>query len=175
MSHNPYELKTLPHVAMAGPIEFSMIVHIMTPEGKSSRFTMHLEPGIIPTPAHVKNILANCLKDSTGLIPEGTRLMTKPEFIAHLTKRETGVEVPMEGAQVFEPPEDTIDKVMLVDAMCGRGFRSEEEAQQWVKDGFAIAELMMAGHGDRRPDYRWNRDKLNMLDETTLLRMYRYG
>ena len=168
---NPYELKTLPHVAMAGPVEFSMIVHIMTPEGKSGRFTMQLETGIIPTPAHVKNILANCLNDASGNLPKGTRLMNKPEFIAHITKRETGVEVPMEGPQVFEPPEDTIDKQMLVDALCGRGFRTMEEAAQWTKDGFAT----QTSGGMAGEKWEWNRKKLELLDETTLLRMYRYG
>ena len=177
---NPYELKTLPHVAMAGPVEFSMIVHITTLEGKSGRFTMHLEPGIIPAPAHVKNILANCLKDETGNIPIGTRLMTKPEFIAHVTKRETGAAIVMEGPQVFEPPEDAIDKGMLVDAIIGKGIRNDnpeysEAGERWVKDGFARKEWDRIGHGENWAAYRWNREKLDLLDETTLLKIYRFG
>jgi hypothetical protein len=175
MKKQQYELKTLPHVAMAGPIEFSMTIHAVTPDKKAARMTVYLEAGIIPTPAHVKNILANCIHDATGSIPNGTRLMTKPEFLAYFTKRETGTEVPMEGPQVFEPPEDTITKAMLVDAICGKGFRNDQEAAQWVKDGFATAEIASVGHGEGRPFFRWNRDKLNHLDETTLLKIYNYG
>jgi hypothetical protein len=98
----------LPAIAMHGPFEMSMTIHVLTGEDKPARISMSLQPGIIPDEDQIKQILANCLNDEEGAesqIPAGTRLMTKREFWAHITMREAGIPLAMPGNQEFEKDE----------------------------------------------------------------------
>lgn len=110
----PGETIEMPEIPMHGPVELAMAVHVMTPYVaspggiavmKPAKLTMTLPPGSFPTPQALREILDNCLQAETegdATIPAGTRLMTKPEFWAHITKREAGVALPLAGNPEFE-------------------------------------------------------------------------
>lgn len=108
----PGETVEIPEIPMNGPIEMEMAVHVMTPfiaspgdkaVMKPAKLTLMLPSGQFPTPDGLREILDNCLKDEgDAAIPAGTRLMTKPEFWAHITKREAGVALPLTGNPEFE-------------------------------------------------------------------------
>jgi hypothetical protein len=168
------EKMELPAIAMHGPIEMAIVVHVLTGEGKPARLSMNLPAGVIPTKESIKEILANCLTEAPGEnagIPPGTRLMTKREFWAHITKREAGEALPMPGNQEFEDLfadiGDEISKATLVHAIKGKGFPSMEKADYWTKLGMA----RFTGN-QHNPDWSWIAEKLEQLPVSTLLKIY---
>lgn len=159
--NNPLKLEELPEIAMHGPVEVSMVVHVMTPEGKSARITMSNQVGVIPEQWDLAKMMGGCLFAESG-IPDGTRFMSKPEFVAHITKRETGQSTPMVGNQEFEPihKEATLvcaPKMMLIDAVLGRGFKPSD-VDRMEEEGILVLQ--------------WDREELEKLDEAQLLEIY---
>lgn len=110
----------IPETVMHGPIEVSMTVHCMTQDGSSGRLTFHLPAGRFPATEEMQDILDAALEND-GSIPAGTRLMTKPEFWDHITKREAGMALPMSGDREFQAPGYNVPKNLLIDAILGAG------------------------------------------------------
>jgi hypothetical protein len=109
---------------MHGPVEVSVIMHVKLPDGRDARLTFAMETGIIPTYTDIRSVVNNCLTtDSIAVngIHPGTRLMTKPEFVAHITRRETGAAIPLPGDQEFMKSTTDIPRGILIHAVLGRG------------------------------------------------------
>lgn len=92
----------LPEIPMHGPIECSMKIYFTLPTGETANINVFFEPGVIPSASIIKIMLDEALAEVDG-VPEGTRLMTKPEFVKHITTREAGFPMEVPGNQEFEP------------------------------------------------------------------------
>jgi len=164
---DPTKLQELPEISMQGPIEITMTVHCVTTDGKNARMELFLEPGIIPNQERLQYLLDSSrvgLKDEVGDIPAGTRMMTKPEFVAHITKRGTGQAIPMPGSQEFEPIHKpvTATKKMLVHAILGCDGLDYFDEDKWER---GLCE-------DIGGNAVWIKSKLVNLEESQLLELY---
>lgn len=85
---------------MHGPIEVQMLVYVRTADGQIGKLTIGFPYGVIPTQDDLKEALAVLGMTGEGL-PAGSRLLTKPEFVKHIT-RKAGQEMTMPGNQDWE-------------------------------------------------------------------------
>ncbi len=168
-----HELVKLEPMDMHGPVEVTIAIHVMVPSLGKRRLSFRMPPGVIPTRAEIMEVYDACLSpdamQASG-IPTGTRVMSKPEFVAHVTERESGSAMPMPGSQEYVRPDSEIPKQVLIDAICGRGFPSMEDAESWTKAGMAKET------GDQHNyKWEWDREALKDLTNTELWNIYRRG
>jgi hypothetical protein len=97
----------------------------------------------VPTRSAMQDVIDACLDpgtDSANGIPPGTRLMTKPEFVAHITLRDTGAALALPGNQEFTPTIIEIPRQMIIHAIHGAfGLTSAGIAQQY--DAIALSRM----------------------------------
>jgi hypothetical protein len=164
-----YQLLQLDDKLMNAPVELKMKVQLMLLSGKSANLEFFLPPGQIPTRAHLLEILDSCRKPG-GLdhanIPLGSRLMNKAEFVAHITKRETGMEIPLQGDRAFAPSTVEIPRPMLMHAIHGQG----EPARNDVATRYLEAEAAAIDNGGC---WNWHQHELDKLDDNELMNLYR--
>lgn len=139
-----HELVQLDPVDMHGPVETKIVIHVMVPDAKTktmkaARLNFAMNVGVIPTRAEIKEVVDACLNPENMVassIPDGTRLMTKAEFVAHVTTREAGRAIPMPGNQDYVPSTSEIPRQVLIHAIFGRGVPVSRE-DEFVNKGMA--------------------------------------
>lgn len=170
-------LTQLEPIAMHGPIEIVVKVHVRVPSGKNATLEFIMPAGRIPAQSEIKEAVDACMTPESmaaSSIPHGTRALTKPEFVEVITRRDTGAAIPMPGNQEWEPSTSGIPKGMLVHAICGAEIPENSVlGGEYVQRGLAYEKWEVAGHGDNRVTYRWNRAKLAELPEDMLLTIYK--
>lgn len=168
--HNPHEVVKLDPIDMHGPVETSVIIHIRLPDGRNAHLAFQMEPGRIPTRAAIKEVVDACLDPQNmeaSAVPQGTRVLTKPEFVEHITKRETGRAIPMPGESNWVPASCEIPHGMLVHAIQGVGGPDNLETE-YITRGLA----KYIGPGDNYV-FTWDCEKLAELPDDMLLEIYR--
>jgi hypothetical protein len=154
---------------MHGPITTMIDIYVMLPDGRVGKLQTRMAVGVIPTRAEIKAVLdatmtPESIKESS--IPAGTRLLTKPEFIAHILKMEGGAELPMPGDQQFVAVPGDIPHQMLIYAVMGApvpGYLMSE----YIDRGLA----KYVGPDDRYV-FTWGYEKLDALPEGVLRAIY---
>lgn len=97
--HSPHP--ELAPMDMHGPVEVSITVFAKTESGVG-RMTFTHPSGLIPTQLELASYL-DVAREEAG--KTNAVLPTKAEFVAHVTKRETGLPIPMENCGDFIPVE----------------------------------------------------------------------
>lgn len=160
------EMKPLDPIDMHAPIEVHIKIYA-TPDGK----TVSLMQAIMP-PGRYPSIEQMRAMVGTALTPEqeaqGGRLLLKPEFIAHITKRELGTALPMAGDQHFVPAPCEIPHKMLVHAICGAGVPFDM-GKEYLARGLAIDTLNDSRYDDA---FTWDAAALDKQPGDVLLALY---
>lgn len=164
----PIEPVKLEPIDMHGPIEVSAAIYARLPSGGIGRMELRMEPGKIPTAEVVKDSMDNVLTDNAGAgIPPGTRLLTKPEFVAHITKRDTGAAFELPGDQHFVAVPTEIPTAMLVHAIVGVGLPGYDLPIEFTERGLATFTGNQWNEG-----WSWNHDALTQQPADVLLAIY---
>lgn len=165
-----HEIKQINPMDMHAPIETTILIGLSLPDGRTAGLKFEMTSGVIPTRAEIKAVVDACTPESLRAsdIPKGARLMTKPEFVAMMTKRATGIAIPMPGDQSFVPANCEIPKEILIDAIHGVGApRDSALESDYIQRGWA-------NYGkDGEPDWTWTHEALAKLPDDILLALYR--
>lgn len=160
-----HKLVELEPIDMHGPVEVTAALYVLLPDGRPATLNFKMLSGQIPARADIKAALDAMMTPASmeeSSIPAGTRLMTKPEFVAHVTKQETGQAMTIPGDQHFVPVQPNIPHGMLVHAIAGVGV-PEQLADEYRARGLVERD----GVGDY-----WNNDRLADLPGDVLLAIY---
>lgn len=170
--HPQHQLVKLEPLDMHGPIEVIIAVYVKLPDQRVATLNFRQLAGNIPTRSEIKATMDACLivdSDTGTSLPAGTRLLTKPEFVAHYTKKETGFELAMPGNQSFVPASCEIPKEILIDAIRGAGAPKDAA----LKDDYMQRGLAFLYGGECDDAWNWNPDTLAALPDDILLALYR--
>lgn len=153
---------------MHGPITTKVDIFVKLPDGRVGKLQTRMAVGLIPTRAEIKSVLEAAMSPETApSIPAGTRLLTKPEFIAHILKMEGGEEIPMPGDQQFVAVPGDVPKAMLIHAIVGAGFPTFAIADEYTVRGMAV---YVGNQWDEK--WEWDRAALNAQPEGVLRAIY---
>lgn len=155
---------------MHGPITTKVDIFVKLPEGRVAKLTTRMAIGVVPTRAEIAAVLAAAMTPESikaSSIPAGTRLLTKPEFIAHILKMEGGEEIPMPGDQQFVAVPGDISHGMLVHAIKGAEL-SDDLEDEYIDRG--LAKIYYGPHGDEA--FTWVHEKLDAMPEGVLRAIY---
>jgi hypothetical protein len=167
---NPHDPIALEPVDMHGPVEVSIKVYMKLPDGKAGSLTLTAAPGQLPTRAEQIAMLDAVLdadKRAQSALPEGVSPLTKPEFVRHITRRETGLALDIPGDQHFVPAACEIPHDMLVNAIAGAGFPTMELADEFTKRGMA----KFTGN-QWNEKWEWDKSAIAALPDAMLLAIY---
>ena len=168
LNHAPVELEPMD---MHGPIEVNMFIHVMLPDGKNAKLRFMPPAGQIPMPEDFQDFIdaaGDPAHHEASGMPAGVRLLTKPEFVALITKRETGQAMQLPGEQHFVPcePQYAIPRQMLIHAIYGAGIPSMQLACELVERGLT----RFAGN---QHNERWEfTHTVEKLDDDALANLY---
>jgi hypothetical protein len=164
-------IQQLPPIPMHAPVEIHIVNYMRLPDGRTASITFHMPFGRIPTRLEIKEAADAMMSPESfaeSSIPAGTRPLTKPEFVAHITKRETGEAIPVPGSQEWEMTPIEIPHGMLVHAIMGAGFKTMEMGEHFTQRG-------LAEHTGNQwnEKWGWKKDKLSALPTEVLLAIYK--
>ena len=145
---------------MHGPVEVSITVFAKKKSGELGRLTFTHPSGLIPTRAELAGYMEAAQQALPGLEAE---FPSKPEFVAHLTQRETGKAIPMAGARHYLVASCEIPHSMLVHAIIGSGIPNNNRS---------LHESGVLGYGDAG-GAEWDRVALEKLTDYELEALYR--
>lgn len=160
------EMKPLEAMDMHAPVEVTITVRMVLESGETARVMYDMRPGQIPTRAEIEEAIKPALDVELlkALPMQGNaRPMTKPEFVAFITKRAAGQPIPMAGDQHFVPAPCEIPHSMLVHAICGAGI-SDDLLGEYKSRALALETM----HGPR-----WDRAALDKQPDDVLLAIYK--
>jgi len=167
-SQNPkFEVLPLDPMDMHAPIEVTVAVRMKTEDGKTARALYDMPPGVIPTRVQIAEAIAPALDlELLKVFPhEGNAVpMSKPEFVAFITKRATGEAIPMAGEQQFVPVPAEIPHSMLVHAIIG--------AAEFGGNGFDVMQDYDAVDLDSEDNRVYKKSMLSALPYDELLAIY---
>lgn len=167
-----HKLVELEPIDMHGPILVTANAYLYLPDGRPAKLSFQMEPGQIPSRAKVKatlDALASPEALAESSVPPGTRLMTKPEFVAHVTKQETGQSMTMPGDQHFVPVPGDVPHAMLVHAVMGVWANGEFDMD--LEDEYISRGLGELTRGLTRC-FKWNKSALDALPDDVLIAIY---
>lgn len=169
---NPGKPMELPEMDMHAAVEIKISAYMRKPDGTIGTLAAYAQPGQLPTRAEQLAIVAALIAPESLQVagaPAGTRPLNKREFVAHITKRASGMEIPMPGNPEFVPAGCEIPHSLLVHAIVGAGeFASMETCAEYEQRG-----LMKFIGNQHNPKWGWDQKKLAELPEDMLLTIYK--
>lgn len=163
------EVKPLEAMDMHAPVEVTITVRMVLESGETARVMYDMRPGQIPTRAEIEEAIKPALDvDLLKALPMqgNARPMTKPEFVAFITKRAAGQPIPMAGDQHFVPAPCEIPHAMLVHAVAGTVIPSE------IVEEYEARGLILSSD-DYPYYYEWVRAELDKQPDDVLLALYK--
>lgn len=148
---------------MHGPVEVDVRVYFKQENGVIGRMTFTHPTGQLPTRTDLAQYMEAANVEAAK---SGASLPTKPEFVAHVTRRETGKAIPMAGARHWVQASSEIPREVLMHALTGIGsqWKREQVRESYVSRGLALDD----GYG-----LVWNAEKLAAMTDCELEAMYR--
>lgn len=147
------------------PVEVTLAVYMQLPDGKIGTMRATMPPGQLPSRGEL-NLVLGSFTDEDGHIPgapKGARLLSRSEFVSHITKRETGAPFQMPTDAQFSPMPSDIPHGMLVHAILGTGLPLRD-GEEYLERG-----LVYYCHRD---GYLWSKEKLVELPDAMLMAIY---
>lgn len=164
---NGLEKIDLASAELHGPVEVKLSVYMKLPDGQIGSMGVILQPGRLPTRGELHAVFTHSTLSIAGEIPGapvGARPLTRSEFVAHVTKRETGAPFLMPADAEFAPVPADVPHMMLVHAIMGAGVWPELQPE------FEERGLGHFSHIVNRFD--WDEEALAALPDDMLLAIY---
>lgn len=147
---------------MHGPVEVDVRVYIKKPDGIIGRMTFTHPVGQLPTRAELAGYMEAAQQEAQKV---GAELPSKPEFVAHLTQRETGKAIPMAGARHWVQASSEIPRGVLVHAIVGTGVPGMDRWDDFFGRGLAYLNLTNG--------FMWRKEALEAMTDYELESLYR--